>query len=149
MIRSAETAEIIQPTPRNIGRRKTHNTNPMIEVIRVATHFATLFMRLRLEMDALPRLSDMLLFVFIVRHFFYASIDYRSFACSLNPSRAESERGCSPFGRKIRADQREVWRFFCRKAKRIAPLRTFSTTSKQSFLSRIDCMKTGAKFTPR
>lgn len=27
-------------------------------------------MRLRLEMDALPRLFDMLLFVFIVRHFF-------------------------------------------------------------------------------
>lgn len=27
-------------------------------------------MRLRLEMDALPRLIDMLLFVFIVRHFF-------------------------------------------------------------------------------
>lgn len=33
-------------------------------------------MRLKLEMDALPRLIDMLLFVFIVRHFFYASIDY-------------------------------------------------------------------------
>ena len=33
-------------------------------------------MRLRLEMDALPRLFDMLLFVFIVRHFFYAFIDY-------------------------------------------------------------------------
>ncbi len=38
---------------------------------------------------------------------------------------------------------------FLPKGKRIAPLRTFSTTSKQSFLSRIDCMKTGAKFTPR
>ena len=75
----------------------------------------TFFMRLRLEMDALPRLSDMLLFVFIVRHFFYASIDYRSFACSLKPSRAEEVEGCSPFGEKIRADQREVWRFFRRK----------------------------------
>lgn len=115
MIRSAETAEITQPTPRNIGRRKTHNTNPMIEVIRIATHLTTFFMRLRLEMDALPRLSDMLLFVFIVRHFFYASIDYRSFACSLKPSRAEEVEGCSPFGEKIRADQREVWRFFRRK----------------------------------
>ena len=70
MIRSAETAEITQPTPRNISRRKTHNTNPMIEVIGIATHLTTFFMRLRLEMDALPRLSDMLLFVFIVRHFF-------------------------------------------------------------------------------
>lgn len=141
MIRSAETAEITQPTPRNIGRRKTHNTNPMIEVIRIATHFAIFFMRLRLEMDALPRLSDMLLFVFIVRHFFYASIDYRSFACSLNPSRAESERGCSPFGRKIRAEPTGSLEIFLPKGKRIAPLRTFSTTSKQSFLSRIDCMK--------
>lgn len=46
-------------------------------------------MQLRLEMDALPRLFDMLLFVFIVRHFFYASIDYRSFACSLKDCRAE------------------------------------------------------------
>ena len=30
---------------------------------------------------------------------------------------------------------------FLPKGKRIAPLRTFSTTSKQSFLSRTDCMK--------
>ena len=87
-------------------------------------------MRLRLEMDALPRLIpksairaafgkseasfvfaligtgfDMLLFVlrrllifgaanlsdFIVRHFFNASIDYRSFACSLKDCRAEKK----------------------------------------------------------
>ena len=75
--------EITQPTPRNIGLMNAHNTNPMIEPNITAIHFATLFMRLRLEMDALPRLTDMLLFVFIVRHFFYASIDYRSFACSL------------------------------------------------------------------
>lgn len=105
MIRSVETAEITQPTPRNIGRRKTNNTNPMIEVIRIATHLTTFFMRLRLEMDALPRLSDMLLFVFIVRHFFYASIDYQSFACSLKLSRVESKKGCSPFGGKIRAER--------------------------------------------
>ncbi len=59
-------------------------------------------MRLRLEMDALPRLFDMLLFVFIVRHFFYASIDYRSFACSLTRQRAEAKKGCSPFDGKIR-----------------------------------------------
>ncbi len=75
--------DITQPKPRNIGLMNTQNTNPTIEAMMIATTLATLFMRLRLEMDALPRLSDMLLFVFIVRHFFYASIDYRSFACSL------------------------------------------------------------------
>ena len=51
-------------------------------------------------MDALPRLTDMLLFVFIVRHFFYASIDYRSFACSLKVWRAEAIKGCSPSAEK-------------------------------------------------
>ena len=69
-------------------------------------------MRLRLEMDALPRLFDMLLFVFIVRHFFYASIDYRSFACSLTRQRAEAMKGCSPFGLKIRV-QNEVFAGAC------------------------------------
>ena len=59
--------------PRNIGRRNTHNTNPSIAPIIPTSQRRTLFMRLRLEMDALPRLFDMLLFVFIVRHFFYAS----------------------------------------------------------------------------
>ncbi len=38
---------------------------------------------------------------------------------------------------------------FSLKGYRISLLRTFSTPSKQSFLSRTDCMKTGAKFTPR
>ena len=56
--------------PRNIGRRNTHNTNPSIAPITHTNQRKTLFMRLRLEMDALPRLFDMLLFVFIVRHFF-------------------------------------------------------------------------------
>ena len=74
-------------------------------------------MRLRLEMDALPRLFDMLLFVFIERQFNYASIDYRSFACSLTRQRAEAKKGCSPFDGKIRADQREVWRFFSQRQK--------------------------------
>ena len=92
--------EITQPTPRNIGLMNAHNTNPMIEPIRTAIHFATFFMRLRLEMDALPRLTDMLLFVFIVRHFFYAYIDYRSFACSLKAWRAEAIKGCSPSAEK-------------------------------------------------
>ncbi|MDE7413180.1 MAG: hypothetical protein K2N05_05240 [Muribaculaceae bacterium] len=79
-----------------------HNTNPMIEPNITAIHLATLFMRLRLEMDALPRLTDMLLFVFIVRHFFYASIDYRSFACSLKVWRAEARKGCSPSAEKYK-----------------------------------------------
>lgn len=96
-------AETIQPTPRNIGRRNAHNTNPSIAPIIPTAQRRTLFMRLRLEMDALPRLIDMLLFVFIVRHFFYASIDYRSFACSLTRPRAEAKKGCSPFGLKIQA----------------------------------------------
>lgn len=38
---------------------------------------------------------------------FFASIDYRSFACSLTRSRAEAKKGCSPFGGKIRV-QNEV-----------------------------------------
>lgn len=118
--------------PRNIGRRNTHNTNPSIAPITHTNQRKTLFMRLRLEMDALPRLFDMLLFVFIVRHFFYASIDYRSFACSLTQPRAEAKKGCSPFGLKIQAVGLEI---FKPKGKRIAPLRTFSITSKQGFLS--------------
>lgn len=48
--------ETIQPTPRNIGRRNAHNTNPSIAPIIPTTQRRTLFMRLRLEMDALPRL---------------------------------------------------------------------------------------------
>ena len=147
MIRSAETAEITQPTPRNIGRRKTHNTNPMIEVIRIATHLTTFFMRLRLEMDALPRLSDMLLFVFIVRHFFYASIDYRSFACSLNPSRAEEVEGCSPFGEKIRADARRSGDFYA-EADRISLRRTFSQV-KQPIQTRLSMVRPDSKWLPR
>ncbi len=78
--------EITQPTPRNIGLMNIHNAKPIVDAIMRISTLATLFMRLRLEMDALPRLSDMLLSVFIVRHFFYASIDYRSFACSLKVS---------------------------------------------------------------
>ena len=46
----AVTIEITQPTPRNIGLMNAHNTNPMIEPNITAIHFATLFMRLRLEM---------------------------------------------------------------------------------------------------
>ncbi len=64
------TIEITQPTPRNTSLMNAHNVNPIIEPIIIAIHLATFFMRLRLEMDALPRLTDMLLFIFIVRHFF-------------------------------------------------------------------------------
>ena len=45
-------AETIQPTPRNIGRRNAHNTNPSIAPIIPTTQRRTLFMRLRLEMAA-------------------------------------------------------------------------------------------------
>lgn len=69
---------------------------------------------------------------FIVRHFFYASIDYRSFACSLTRPRAEAKKGCSPFGLKIQAVGLEI---FQPKGKRIALLRTFLNPSKQGFLS--------------
>ena len=58
--------EITQPTPRNIGLMNIHNTKPIVDAIMRISTLATLFMRLRLEMDALPRLSDMLLSVFIV-----------------------------------------------------------------------------------
>lgn len=109
--------EITQPTPRNIGRRKTQNTNPTIEAMMIATTLATLFMRLRLEMDALPRLSDMLLFVFIVRHFFYASIDYRSFACSLLSKAWLAQRDVRPRQKKYEPTAGRSGDFFCRKAK--------------------------------
>ena len=113
-------------------------------------------MRLRLEMDALPRLFDMLLFVFIVRHFFYASIDYRSFACSLTRQRAEAKKGCSPVDGKYEckmkyspklAEANAIWclEIFQPKGKRIALLRTFINPSKHYFLCRYDCIITGAK----
>ena len=97
-------------------------------------------------MDALPRLTDMLLFVFIVRHFFYASIDYRSFACSLKVWRAEATKGCSTSTEKYECKMKyspepaEANTILCleifqSKGKRIALLRTFSITSKQGFLS--------------
>ena len=57
------------PAPLNIGLMTVQNTIPMIALMMITTTFATFFMRLRLEMDALPRLF-MFSFVFIVRHFF-------------------------------------------------------------------------------
>ena len=133
--------------PRNIGRRNTHNTNPSIAPIIPTNQRRTLFMRLRPEMDALPRLFDMLLFVFIVRHFFYASIDYRSFACSLNPSRAEEVEGCSPFGEKIRADARRSGDFYA-EADRISLRRTFSQV-KQPIQTRLSMVRPDSKWLPR
>ncbi len=75
-------------------------------------------MRLRLEMDALPRLFDMLLFVSSCDIFFMRLIDYRSLACSLKRQRAEAKKGCSPFDGKIQA---QVWRFFSQKGKKNSP----------------------------
>jgi hypothetical protein len=109
-----------------------HNISASVAPIIPANQRRTPFMRLRLEKDALPRLTDMSLSVFIVRRFFYASIDYRSFACSLTLPRAEAKKGCSPFGLKIRAGGLEI---FQPKGKRIALLRTFLNPSKQRFLS--------------
>lgn len=70
MIANAVMPDMTQPAPRNVGRRNAHNTNPMTLAMRRRTTFNAFLMRLRLEKDALPRLTDMLLFVFIVRHFF-------------------------------------------------------------------------------
>ena len=131
-----------------------HNTNPMIEPIRTAIHFATLFMRLRLEMDALPRLTDMLLFVFIVRHFLRLSTIEVLLArwqygvrIQRRAVRLRLKNTCAKWS--IRRSLRRqilfcVWRFLPRaslgelkvqpKGKRIALHRTFSITSKQDFL---------------
>lgn len=61
-------------------------------------------MRLRLEMDALPRLFDMLLFVFIVRNFFMrlSTIEVLLARCQ---------------GRVRRQIPFYVWRFFSQKTK--------------------------------
>lgn len=122
--------EITQPTPRNIGLMNTNNTNPKIEVMMIATTLATPFMRLRLEMDALPRLSDMLLFVFIVRHFFYAPIGYRSFACSLNSSRGW-RKGMFALGRKNTSRPQGGLEIFSSERQRISRSATFNEPSKQ------------------
>lgn len=84
MIVSAVIADSTQPAPLITGLMIIHNTIVIVERIMTAIHFAIFLMRLRLKMDALPRLTDMLLFVFIVRHFLMRLGDYRSFACSLN-----------------------------------------------------------------
>lgn len=118
--------EITQPTPRNIGRRKTHNTRPIVDAVMRISTLATLFMRLRLEMDALPRLSDMLLSVFIVRHFFLCVYRLSKFCLLVELHPCQAQKGCSPSVEKIQADRREVWRFFLPKGKEY-PGRTRST----------------------
>ncbi len=122
--------EITQPTPRNIGLMNIHNTKPIVDAIMRISTLATLFMRLRLEMDALPRLSDMLLSVFIVRHFFYASIGYRSFACSLNDLRVRRKGMFALDRKKYKLTAGRSGDFFCRR-KRISRLDTFNGPSKQ------------------
>ena len=54
----------------NIGRINTHNTNSIVEPMRITNTLTTFFIWLKPEVEVLPRLFDMLLFVFIVRHFF-------------------------------------------------------------------------------
>ena len=75
-------AETIQPTPRNIGRRNAHNTNPSIAPIIPINQKRTLFMRLRLEMDALPRLFDMLLSV-LRRLLIFGGANLSDFMCDI------------------------------------------------------------------
>lgn len=84
--------------PRNIGRRNTHNTNPSIAPITPTNQRKTLFMRLRLEMDALPRLFDMLLFVFIVRHFFMRLSTIEVLLARCNGRVRRQKRAVRPLG---------------------------------------------------
>ena len=110
--------DITQPKPRNIGLMNTQNTNPTIEAMMIATTLATLFMRLRLEMDALPRLSDMLLFVFIVRHFFMR-LSAIEVLLARYTHRAAGAKGCSPSAEKYKLTAGRSGDFFHRKAKNI------------------------------
>ena len=50
-------------------------------------------MRLRLEMDALPRLFDMLLFVFIVRHFFLCVYQLSKFCLLVDTAACGGKEG--------------------------------------------------------
>lgn len=86
-------------------------------------------MRLRLEMDALPRLFDMLLFVFIVRHFLCV---YRLSKFCLLVERPPCGDKEGLFALWLKNTSRPKGRSgdFSAKSKRIALLRTFSITSK-------------------
>ena len=135
--------EISHPTPRNIGRINTHNTNPIVEPMRITNTFTTFFIWLKPEVEVLPRLFDMLLFVFIVRHFFIC-ISTIGFSLLDTHSACEASEGCSPFDLKIRADQREVWRFFSQKAKEYPGPHTLALPSKLKSVCWY-CNETGDK----
>lgn len=120
----ADTRLITQPTPRNIGRRNTHNTNTIIEPMKITNTLTTFFIWLKPEVEVLPRLFDMLLFVIIVRHFF--CISTIGFSLLDTQRTCEATEGCSPFGLKIRVQNEYspelaeantlfcVWRFLPR-----------------------------------
>ncbi len=101
--------EITQPTPRNIGLMNIHNTKPIVDAIMRISTLATLFMRLRLEMDA---------FLCVYR--------LSKFCLLVERLPCQAQKGCSPSVEKIQADRREVWRFFLPKGKEY-PGRTRST----------------------
>lgn len=87
--------EITQPTPRNIGRINTHNTNTIIEPVRMINTLTTFFfIWLKPELEVLPRLLDMLLFVFIVRHFFVYQPSVS--VCSTLRGRVRQQRDVRP-----------------------------------------------------
>lgn len=129
--------EITQPTPRNIGLMNTNNTNPKIEVMMIATTLATPFMRLRLEMDALPRLSDMLLFVFIVRHFFLCAYRLSKFCLLVELLAWLAQRDVRPRKKKYKPTAGRSGDFFFRKAKNI-PVSHVQRT-EQAITSIVDC----------
>lgn len=121
----ADTRLITQLTPRNIGRINTHSTNPIVEPIRITNTLTTFFIWVKPEVEVLPRLFDMLLFVFIVRHFFIC-ISTIGFSLLETQRTCEATEGCSPFGLKIRVQNEYspelaeantsfcVWRFLPR-----------------------------------
>ena len=51
-------------------------------------------------MDALPRLTDMLLFVFIVRHFFLCVYRLSKFCLLVESMACGGKKGCSPSAEK-------------------------------------------------
>lgn len=118
--------EITQPTPRNIGRINTHNTNPIIEPMRITNTLTTFFIWLKPEVEVLPRLYDMLLFVFIVRHFFIC-ISTIGFSLLDTHRACEATEGCSPFDLKIQAAGLEI---FQPKGKRISRATHVSPTEQ-------------------
>ena len=147
--------EISHPTPRNIGRINTHNTNPIVEPMRITNTLTTFFIWLKPEVEVLPRLFDMLLFVFIVRHFFIC-ISTIGFSLLDTHRACEASEGCSPFDGKIRVQNEYspelakantsfcVWRFFSQKAKEYPGPHTLALPSKLKSVCWY-CNETGDK----